>query len=224
MLLTETLMQTHRATNPLIPQSHPRLMAAAVLAAGLWCAGCGDDPAPPAVPTTPATRPAAAVVPATRAPQAPVAEAQAGPIPWKVPADWTRDPGERAMRVATFRRGQPNEEIAVSQFPGDVGGVLANVNRWRAQVGLPPITDADLAKELQPFDNGKMKGNTMRLRGDKQHMLAAIIADPAGQRTWFVKCTTTPANADTLEANLNAFAASFGTGEFPAERSPVKVP
>jgi hypothetical protein len=36
-------------------------------------------------------------------------------------------------------------EVAISHFPGDVGGDLANVNRWRQQVALPPIDEAGLA-------------------------------------------------------------------------------
>ena len=29
--------------------------------------------------------------------------------------------------------------VNISFFPGDVGGTFANVNRWRAQMGLPPV-------------------------------------------------------------------------------------
>ena len=33
------------------------------------------------------------------------------------------------------KEGSPT--VTVSMFPGDVGGVLANVNRWRGQLGQP---------------------------------------------------------------------------------------
>ena len=38
-------------------------------------------------------------------------------------------------------------ELAVTHFPGDVGGDLANVNRWRQQIGLEPIDEAALASQ-----------------------------------------------------------------------------
>jgi hypothetical protein len=34
--------------------------------------------------------------------------------------------------------------MVVTHFPGDVGGDLDNVNRWRQQVGQAPVTQADL--------------------------------------------------------------------------------
>jgi hypothetical protein len=30
-------------------------------------------------------------------------------------------------------------EVTVSAFPGDTGGLLANLNRWRGQIGLEPV-------------------------------------------------------------------------------------
>ena len=42
-------------------------------------------------------------------------------------------------RVAGFDLGSGARagEVAVTRFPGQVGGAVANVNRWRRQVGLP---------------------------------------------------------------------------------------
>ena len=33
-------------------------------------------------------------------------------------------------------------DVTVSIFPNDTGGVVANVNRWRTQVGLPETDEA----------------------------------------------------------------------------------
>lgn len=47
------------------------------------------------------------------------------------------------MKLLSLAVGEPPEqisELSVSAFPGDVGGKLANVNRWRRQVGLGPIS------------------------------------------------------------------------------------
>ena len=133
-------------------------------------------------------------------------------VPWTVPSGWTQDPKERPMRVATFRAGEGENavEVAVSQFPGDVGGLLANVNRWREQVGLEPITEEQLPSVIQTFENPGFKGATMRLNGEKKHMLAAAIKEDKANRTWFVKAVGTPAQADAHEAAMKAFAQSFG--------------
>jgi hypothetical protein len=68
-------------------------------------------------------------------------------VRWTTPKGWTELPGS-AMRVATFQlpKGPGKAEVTVVALPGDVGGELANVNRWRGQIALPPIAEEDLAK------------------------------------------------------------------------------
>jgi hypothetical protein len=143
------------------------------------------------------------------APQAPVA----GAMPYRVPEDWQERDEPGAMRVATFDVGQGDNaiEVAVSRFPGDVGGLLANVNRWRGQVGLGPVTEAELDGVVEPFDgSGGFHGHTMRLRGPDQHLLGAAIHEHGANRTWFVKVTAPPEVADQHAEAVFAFARSFG--------------
>jgi len=154
--------------------------------------------------TAPSTQPTAAT-PAT--PAAPAGQADSM---WTLPAGWTQEPGERPMRVATFRA--MGVEISVSQFPGNVGGLLANVNRWRGQVGLPPITEAQLPQETPPFKTPGFAGYSMRLKGPKMHLLGASLAEEAAGRTWFVKAIATPDEADKLEGSFLEFVKSFKAG------------
>lgn len=58
------------------------------------------------------------------------------------PAGWRRGE-ERNMRLATFTFGAC--ECVVSAFPGDVGGLRPNVDRWRQQLGQGAIADEDFA-------------------------------------------------------------------------------
>jgi hypothetical protein len=78
-----------------------------------------------------------------------VATAAARPrgVRWKAPAGWT-EVAASGMRVATLipPAAPGKAEASVAAFPGDVGGELANVNRWRGQIALPPMTDADLPR------------------------------------------------------------------------------
>ena len=171
-------------------------------------AGCGDAEES-TVNTAPEPGTSTSEQPAT-APSTPAARA-AG-TPWIVPAGWTQELQQRPMRAATFHtgKGEAAIEVAVSQFPGDVGGLLANVNRWRKQIGLEPISETELPTIIQPFENPGFKGYTMRLEGTTQHMLAAAITEQQADRTWFVKAVCSPAQADAHEATVEAFARSFG--------------
>lgn len=146
-------------------------------------------------------------------------------IAWAVPEGWRRVPGDRPMRVATFEAGDDVPvEVVVSVFPGDTGGLLANVNRWRGQVGLGPITEAALSSEVEAFASDGIQGHTMRLRGEQIHLLGAAVFEPEADRTWFVKAIAPPSVADALEPQVNAFARSFrrrvreAGGAVPEER------
>src|SRR5262245_48698828 len=62
---------------------------------------------------------------------------QAGRLKWTAPKGWKELAGS-GMRVASF--SVPGKaEMSVVTLPGDAGGELANVNRWRNQIGLPPL-------------------------------------------------------------------------------------
>jgi hypothetical protein len=111
---------------------------------------------------------------------------------WVVPPGWKEVPGGE-MLVAKFIIGGngAKAELNVSQLSGAGGGLLPNVNRWRNQLGLGPLTEADLSQQLQSLDlpNGKamlvdMTGNDPRT-GQKARLLGAIV--PQTDQSWFYK-------------------------------------
>ncbi len=133
--------------------------------------------------------------------QQPVAAASDAPtgqakMRWDVPDGWEHVPEKRPMRVATYRinAGSQPLEVVVSSFPGDAGGLLANVNRWRGQVGLEPADEATVADSLTAIENEGVRGVWMDLIGPEpgdagptdNRMVAAILRDPTGT-SWFVK-------------------------------------
>lgn len=75
------------------------------------------------------------------------APAPAHSLHWTAPAGWKEEPGN-GIRLATFVPPQDSgkSEATVVALPGDAGGELANVNRWRGQIGLTPIDEGQLAK------------------------------------------------------------------------------
>lgn len=119
------------------------------------------------------------------------------------------------MRLATYQMQGPSGpvEVAISRFPGDVGGMLANVNRWRGQVGLPPATDADLAGMIEPFESPGFNGSLLHIQGAEQHIVVASIFEPGANQTWTVRVSGTPEVAAAVKADIFAFARTFGTSK-----------
>jgi len=64
---------------------------------------------------------------------------------WSAPASWRRGP-DRAFRAVTFQLpGEGGGECYVTVLAGDGGGLGANVDRWRGQMGQPPLDGPALA-------------------------------------------------------------------------------
>jgi hypothetical protein len=112
---------------------------------------------------------------------------------WTVPAGWQEQTAS-AMRVATFGitgGAGAKADVSVIKLGGPAGGVLANVNRWRSQVGLGPVDDAGLEKLITTggTDGQKiifvdMAGQSAET-GNKSRLIAAIV--PRTGVTWFYK-------------------------------------
>jgi len=133
-----------------------------------------DAAMPPDHPPVDGTAPAAA---------APAADSA---LTWTAPANWTPKPGS-GMRRATFSISGPEgaADLAVISFPGDVGGDLANVNRWRGQLGLPPVPD--LSGALDPLEANGLHIRVFDAANQGNRMLGAIV--PVSGETWFFKLT-----------------------------------
>ena len=76
------------------------------------------------------------------------------------PAGWETAPAKQ-MRLATFRKN--GVEMYLSTPTG--GGHLGNVNRWRDQVGLRDIQQAELKDALTEIKLGDKTAYTVDLRG-----------------------------------------------------------
>lgn len=137
-------------------------------------------------------------------PNAANAPAPSTPAPsqfkWTVPSDWTESkPGPmQQARFAVPEKDGAQAEVAVSVFPSDTGGTLQNVNRWRAQLGLPPVDSAGLANLVAPL-SAAPNAVLADLSNNDKRMLAAIV--PRDGTWWFYKLTGgTPAVANAREA------------------------
>ena len=113
----------------------------------------------------------------------PPAPAAVGPS-WTKPAGWAEQP-RTAMRLGNFTAGGGQAEITVMTFPGDVGGLLANVNRWRGQAGLAPVDAAGLAKATEQVSVAGTPATLVEAIGEKSGSMS--VYHPVGDQTWFYK-------------------------------------
>lgn len=135
--------------------------------------------------------------------------AQAPEVIWTLPSDWSQAPNEQSMRLATFRAGPQDVEVSLSAFPGDAGGILANVNRWRGQIGLDPVDEATLLEDLVSTSaNGATTAIVDLNNPEGQRMLAAIV-DPGDGQTWFVKAVGDTEPIGSIIDSFGAFSRSI---------------
>jgi hypothetical protein len=111
---------------------------------------------------------------------------------WTIPAGWQEGQLAQflvAKYVITGANGTA-AAVNVSSLAGDGGGLLPNVNRWRAQLGLAPVTEADLAN-LPTIDASGGKATMIEFSGTdartgKPARLVGLVL-PLGGQTWFYK-------------------------------------
>jgi hypothetical protein len=142
-------------------------------------------------------------------PSAPVASGANLPE-WQVPAGWTAQTAPR-MVLARFSAGSGDQtvDIAISNFPGDVGGAAANVNRWRGQVGLPAVPEAEALQSLETITTADGEAQILDITGNKR-MIGAIV--PRNGSTWFYKLT---GGAEGAEAQKAAFIEFLRSSKHP---------
>jgi hypothetical protein len=137
---------------------------------------------------------------------------------WQVPSGWQEAPGGQFLVAKYLIKGSGDAQAAVnvSMSAGDGGGLLANLNRWRGQLGLKAVSEADLANQVQSLDVSGAKATLAEVSGtdprtgQKSRLLAAIV--PQGQQTWFYKLM---GNEQVVEQQKEAFTKFVQTARYP---------
>jgi hypothetical protein len=127
-------------------------------------------------------------VPKSAAVTVPPAAAPAHRLRWTAPAGWKESAGT-GMRLATIvPPGAGKAEATVVALPGESGGELANVNRWRGQIGLSPIDESGLASARSTVRTKVGPASLYSFAGHgepKMAMLAAVVVYEG--TSWFLK-------------------------------------
>jgi hypothetical protein len=134
----------------------------------------------------------------------------AAPAPnWSVPRQWIQQPAGE-MQVAVFKVPDQNgakAEVSVSMFPTEVGGTLANINRWRTKyVGLPEIGAQELPKVISQLDQKHPGSVLVDMKNDQKRLIGAIV--PRDGNYWFYKINGDDAAVAPQKDSFIAFAES----------------
>jgi hypothetical protein len=139
----------------------------------------------------------------------PPAEKPSVALRWKLPRGW-KEAGPSAMRYATLTAPvQGKVDVSVVVLPGPAGGELANVNRWRNQIGLAPLTDDALAsaRRTQRTRVGEVSLYDFTSEGTVKTRTMAGFTVVQGS-TWFLKMT---GDAAAVESARPAFLELIGS-------------
>lgn len=93
---------------------------------------------------------------------------------WTLPSGWKEERGAGGERLATLRfgRGDPLLELTVVRLEGTAGGALANVNRWRGQLGLEPVSAGELARVTFAQEVGGAPATVVDFEGPQKPSMA----------------------------------------------------
>lgn len=137
----------------------------------------------------PAPAPASSGTGGTSMANTPVATASGNALVWTAPAGWTAKAAGSMRKGSYAVKGDGGEaDMAITAFPGDVGGDLANLNRWRGQIGLPAVGQAEFDRETQHLDRNGLHMTVVDIVGtgaNAQRILGAMV--PHQGATWFFK-------------------------------------
>jgi hypothetical protein len=144
-------------------------------------------------------------------------------IRWEVPAGWKQMPGGE-MRFATFvLEDDPVIELTVIPLGMQAGSLVANVNRWEAQINQPPTPEAELGKVVTRIEANGLRIDEVDLTGTAQdgtpqRVLGAIL--PHDGRVWFFKAVGPPQKMAQQKENFGKFIRSIRF-EMPAAPAPA---
>ncbi len=116
--------------------------------------------------------------------------AQSGSVVWQAPGDWKQ---EKASQFLTAAYALPDgARVTVSKLGGDGGGLAANINRWRGQVGLKPLDDKDVVGQPLKIADSEEVMQLFNLTSENsaaaaEGILAGVL--PLKTETWYFKFT-----------------------------------
>jgi len=132
---------------------------------------------------------------------------------WEAPPHWERKPTTQ-MRIGNYtvsNKAGDSLDFSITSFPGQVGGILANVNRWLGQVGMEPTDESGLAQYLSDRIIDEKPAKLVLAESDGQALYAAILFHEG--RSWFLKLMGDVELARNEKENFLGLIDSFCLGD-----------
>jgi hypothetical protein len=140
---------------------------------------------------------------------------------WTVPSGWqAMPPSQFLLAQYLVQDGDARAEVNISELAGEGGGLLANLNRWRGQLGLPPIAqEDDFSKMVDSLVVPGGQGELVDMTGTSSKTgqpsrLIGVVLPQAGQ-TWFYKLMGDP---KLVAAQKDAFVKFIQSARYPDAR------
>ena len=125
---------------------------------------------------------------------------------WVAPSTWKSQPAS-AMRLASFQIPAKSGscELSIVALSGEAGGFLANINRWRGQLKLAPISGSDLKSATSSKKLGHFSYTVVNLvdQSHQKGILAAILTTK--ETSYFFKLTGSPSDIQETQTGLYDF-------------------
>ena len=149
-------------------------------------------------------------------------------LKYKLPDGW-KEKAPTQMRVASFEitDGSKQADVSVVPMGGMAGGNLANVNRWRGQVGLAAVEEAEVQKTVekvvidgQDSDLFDIAG-TSPGSGEAQRIIASVLH--RDDTAWFFKITGEANLVEQQKPSFINFLKSVSFGAPATTAAPVEM-
>ena len=252
-----SMVRRRRCSPRSLPTARVRRVPAgsALAAAIVLAAGCGEgrepitsysvpkEPdsaplavAPPSAPESPSSAQPSGAMPEPAIPSPHPPMASGGEMAWDLPAGWTESGVEKPFRYATLLAGDAENpvDVSISRLGGTAGGIESNVNRWRAEVGLPAAEAEELRTMAQPVEARGAFGIMFDLVGvpatpDTSPRRVMVAVFPTAMHSWFIKAAGTDASLEPHHAGFVALCESVrfegeGTDAAVAAAPPMTEP
>ena len=131
------------------------------------------------------------------------------PFEYAKPGGWELAAGNQFSKIAFKVESAAGEtlSITVSDLAAAASALGPNINRWRGQVGLDRVSDAQINEEIKAVKVGDAPGSYVVLKGDKRTILGVIAV--RGDKTWFLKAIGENGVAEQEKRKFENFVKSF---------------
>ncbi len=112
---------------------------------------------------------------------------------WAVPEGWREAPAGQFLfaKFVIAGEGSAQAVVNISMSAGEGGGLVGNVNRWRAQLGLSEQSPDEIRKAVTAVETPGGKAMFVEMAGtdaksgQTARLIGAVV--PQNDRTWFYK-------------------------------------